>query len=759
MRDEYKVVLLSVVFGVTVWITDAFVDSFFFHKKRFWDDLLFDIPPHALYLRLILFISFMVFAAVISRYITKQKLIQKELKTRERQLLDSQKVAKLGSWEWDIQKNIITWSDELYNIFGVSPDNFEATYESFLSMARPDDRDTLNEAVKKSLADGNPYHVDARIIRQDGTEWIMEARGVVSYDNVGNPVVMGGTAQDITERKRAETALRESEEKYRTLIETANEAIFLADAETGIIIDANKKAEELIGTPVDEIRGMHQSALHPEGEAKNYKSIFREYIMQGQGTAMNLYVVNRSGELIPVDISASITELRGRKVMQGIFRDMSEHVRIREQLKAVKDGLEMRVTERTKELIDVNRLLSKEIEERIRIETALRENEKRFRSTFEDAGIGIANVAVDGSFISVNKRVCEIFGYAKDKMLEIKLWELGTPADMEDCRTELQRLYDGDVRKFSCEQKNVHKSGREVWTTLSATAFRDESASLLFLIVLFEDITEKRELEEEARLLQSRLIQANKMTSLGTLVSGVAHEINNPNSFIMSNAELFADIWNDAAQVLVKQYSLNGDFPLGGLPYSEMNGKVPKLIQGMHEGTKRIKRIVDNLRNFARPDSTGMNGKVNINNVVHKAVSILDAHIKRYTDAFYINYEENLPCVTGSFQQIEQVVINLIINSLQALPDKKKEIRVSTYFDDRDQFVIIKVKDEGAGMSGELLERITEPFFTTKLQEGGTGLGLSISYAIAREHKGLLGFQSRTGKGTTALLKLPVVAR
>jgi len=758
LRDEYKVVLLSVVFGVTVWITDAFVDSFFFHKKRFWDDLLFDIPPHALYLRLILLISFVVFAAVISRYITKQNLIQKELKTRERQLLDSQKVAKLGSWEWDIQKNIITWSDELYNIFGVSPYNFEATYEAFLSMVHPDDRDTLDEAVKKSLADGNPYHVDARIIRQDGSEWIMEARGVVRYDNDDNPVVMGGTAQDITERKRTETALRDSEEQYRTLIETANEAIFLADAETGIIIDANKKAEELIGTPVEEIRGMHQSALHPEGEARNYKSIFREYIMQGHGTAMNLYVVNRSGELIPVDISASITELRGRKVMQGIFRDMSEHVRIREQLKAVKDGLEMRVTERTKELIDVNRLLSKEIEERIRIETALRENEKRFRSTFEDAGIGIANVAVDGSFISVNKRVCEIFGYAKDKMLEIKLWELGTPADMEHCRTELQRLSDGEMRKFSCEQKNVHKSGREVWTTLSATAFRDESASLLFLIVLFEDITEKRELEEEARLLQSRLIQANKMTSLGTLVSGVAHEINNPNSFIMSNAELFTDIWNDAAQVLVKQYASKGDFPLGGLPYSEMNGKVPKLIQGMHEGTKRIKRIVDNLRNFARPDSAGMNGKVDINNVVHKAVSLLDAHIKRCTDAFYINYEENLPCVTGSSQQIEQIVINLIINSLQALPDKMKEIRVSTYFDDRDQFVIIKVKDEGAGMSGELLERITEPFFTTKLEEGGTGLGLSISYVIAREHKGLLDFQSRTGKGTTALLKLPAVA-
>jgi len=755
MRDEYRVVLFSILFGATVWITVALIDSFFFHNKSFLDDLLFNIPPHALYLHLILFISFVVFAYVITGHNTKQNIIRNNLKTKERQLADSQKVAKLGSWEWDVKQNIITWSDELYNIFGLSPDNFEATYESFLNMVHPDDVQPLDEAVKKSLADGNPYHIDARIIRQDGSEWIMEARGVVSYDTDGKPLLMGGTAQDITARKQAETALLESEEKYRTLIETANVAIFLADAETGIILDANKKAEELIGTPVDEIRGLHQSALHPDDEAENYKNIFREHILQGHGTAMNLYVINKSGELIPVDINTSITELRGRKVVQGIFRDMSEHVRIREQLKSVKEGLEMRVTERTKELIDVNRLLSSEIEERIRIESALRESEKRFRSTFEDAGIGIANVAADGSFISVNKRVCQIFGYGKDTMLNMKLWDLGARADMKYCRAELLRLAKGDVRKVSCEQRNVHKSGRGVWTSLSATAFRDESDSLLFLIVLFEDITEKRALEEEARLLQSRLIHTNKMTSLGTLVSGVAHEINNPNSFIMSNAEIFTDIWSDAAQVLVDRYTSKGDFDLGGLAYSEMNGKVPKLLQGIHEGTQRIKSIVDNLRDFARPDSAGMNGTVDINVSVRKAISILDAHIKRCTNAFSVNYEDNLPIITGNSQQIEQVVINLIINSLQALADKKKGIKVSTYFDDREHVVIIKVRDEGAGMSSELLERITEPFFTTKLEDGGSGLGLSISYSIAREHRGLLDFQSRPGKGTTAFFKLP----
>jgi signal transduction histidine kinase len=135
---------------------------------------------------------------------------------------------------------------------------------------------------------------------------------------------------------------------------------------------------------------------------------------------------------------------------------------------------------------------------------------------------------------------------------------------------------------------------------------------------------------------------------------------------------------------------------------------------------------------------------------------MLENQIKKYTDNFHVECEENIPKIKGSNQQIEQVIINLIINALQALSDRKCGIRIFTSFDKKTNSVMIEVIDEGKGMSEGLLERITEPFFTTKHDSGGTGLGLSISYAIIKEHKGSLEFKSEPGKGTTAYVRLPV---
>lgn len=139
-----------------------------------------------------------------------------------------------------------------------------------------------------------------------------EMRGVIEY------------VRDITERKRAEEALKDSEEKYRTLVETANDAIIVADAEMGIIFDANKKTEELLGIPVDKIIGLHQSQIHPEEEAERYRKIFLNHIKQGKSISKDLFVCHQDGHRIPVEISASVTKFRGRNIIIGIFRDTSE---------------------------------------------------------------------------------------------------------------------------------------------------------------------------------------------------------------------------------------------------------------------------------------------------------------------------------------------------------------------------------------------------------------------------------------------------
>jgi hypothetical protein len=267
---------------------------------------------------------------------------------------------------------------------------------------------------------------------------------------------------------------------------------------------------------------------------------------------------------------------------------------------------------------------------------------------------------------------------------------------------------------------------------------------------------EKQAREEEAKIIQAKLIHANKMTSLGTLVSGVAHEINNPNSFIMSNAQLFNDIWKDIFLVLNEHYKKNGDFPIGDMKFSEIQSLVPRLLNTITKGTERIKNIVDSLKNFARADTGDLDEKVDVNKVVENAIFFLNAEIKRFTNNFHVTCGDNIPFVKGNSRQLEQVVINLLMNSLQALDNRGRGIWISTAHDEKADSVLIRVVDEGCGIQKEILDRITEPFFTTKLNQGGTGLGLSISYAIVKEHKGAMEFNSEPGKGAAACVTLPV---
>jgi len=162
---------------------------------------------------------------------------------------------------------------------------------------------------------------------------------------------------------------------------------------------------------------------------------------------------------------------------------------------------------------------------------------------------------------------------------------------------------------------------------------------------------------------------------------------------------------------------------------------------------------------LARPDRAGMNEEVDINNVIMASCTILGNQIKNSTDNFQVTCKKNNPPVRGNAQQIEQVMINLIMNSLQALPDRSCGVSVHTSFSKKLNCVVIKVSDQGVGMSEDLCERIREPFFTTKVDSGGTGLGLSISHIIIRDHAGTLEFESSPGEGTTAIVKLPVFNR
>lgn len=261
---------------------------------------------------------------------------------------------------------------------------------------------------------------------------------------------------------------------------------------------------------------------------------------------------------------------------------------------------------------------------------------------------------------------------------------------------------------------------------------------------------------EELQVRQRQLLHADKMTSLGILTSGVAHEINNPNGLIQLSLPQLQKSWLDAELILEEHYQQHGDFKLGWFNYSRMRTEVPQMISEMLASSNRIKRIVEDLKDFARRDDAGYNDAVDLQAVIGSALRLVDNALRKSTNNFSADYAPVLAKFRGNGHRIEQVVVNLLLNACQALESPAQAIRLRTGLCADEQLVFLEVEDQGCGIDTEQLARITDPFFTTKRESGGTGLGLSVSEGIVKEHNGRLEFSSSPGQGMRVRLLLPV---
>jgi PAS domain S-box-containing protein len=409
-----------------------------------------------------------------------------------------------------------------------------------------------------------------------------------------------------------------------------------------------------------------------------------------------------------------------------------------------------------KELKETYHAYKGEIIDRVQAEEALYESDKKYRAILNSMEDGYYEVDLSGNMIFVNPALCRHLGYSQEELIGMNNRQFMTEDTAEKVFQTFNEVYRTGKPALAYDWETIGKDGTKKFIETSVALILNSKGEPVGFRGVGRDITERKRAQEQERLHQEQLFQASKMVALGTLVSGVAHEINNPNNFIRLNTPTLQEAWESALPILEEYYTENGDFMIGGMKYTEMRGKIPVLFSGILNGSDRIMQIVEDLKNFVRKDVSEAKQSVDINAVLKSAISLILNMIKKSTDRFSVEYNRDLPSLIGNFQRLEQVFVNLIQNACQALKEPGKGIFVSTSYDEEMKSLLVKIRDEGIGISSENLSQITDPFYTTKHDLGGVGLGLSISSKIVEDHGGRMIFDSEIGKGTTVEIVLPV---
>ena len=372
-------------------------------------------------------------------------------------------------------------------------------------------------------------------------------------------------------------------------------------------------------------------------------------------------------------------------------------------------------------------------------ERALRESETRFRSTFEQAAVGIAHVAPDGRWLRVNQKLGDIVGYTREELLTTSFQDITHPDDLDADSGFVQQMLAGDIETYSLEKRYLRKDGTQVWINLTVALVRDAGGEPAYFISVVEDIAARKQAEEERLAFEAQVRQSQKIESIGTLAGGVAHEINNPIMGIMNYAQLIKDELGDKDETL-----------------TEFAGEI------IHE-TKRIATLVRNLLQFARHEKRS-HSPARIYDIVEDTLSLIRTVMRHDQITLEVNVPEDLPRVKCRSQQIQQVAVNLLTNARDALNQKyagyheNKLVRVTAcrFEENGEPWVRVTVEDRGPGIAPVVRDRMFDPFYTTKDRTQGTGLGLSISHGIITDHCGKLSVEAELGEYTRFDVDLPV---
>jgi PAS domain S-box-containing protein len=562
-----------------------------------------------------------------------------------------------------------------------------------------------------------------------------------------------GRVEELTraqaQREWAEATLRQSEARYRRIFENAHDMIYTHDLE-GNFTSANPAMIKTYGYTCEEFLRLNISDVVDA----SYLPIARENIekkLRGFTYTEPYQLLTRAkdGSGVWVEVgSFLILEDAGYLGVQGILRDITERKRAEEALRRARDELEIRVQERTAELIAANRELQREIVEHKRTEAALRESERRYRLLAENATDVIWTTDLDLRFTYISPSTQRLRGYSVRHAMTQTLKDMLTGESYDVAmKTFLEipppaKLRDEDLlRTWTLELELTCKDGSRVWTEVKISFLRDSDGRPVGFLGVTRDITERKRAEVEKGKLQEQLHQAQKMEAVGQLAAGAAHDFSNLLAVILGRAE-------QARKAL----------PADSAALEPLN-MIEQVGQQAMEAARSLLAFSRNLPTNKMP--------VNVGSLVDESSRLwrrmLPAAIK-----LQVETSADPPLwVNADSTQLQQVMLNLILNARDAMPSGGTLlVRVSPAITESpkkppegpeatDAMARIEVRDDGVGMSPDIVPRIFEPFFTTKPRGQGTGLGLSIVHGIVEDHGGRVRVQSTPGRGSAFTILLP----
>lgn len=511
-----------------------------------------------------------------------------------------------------------------------------------------------------------------------------------------------------------ENRLKESEKRFRTLFNQASDCILLLDPyhkDGSVIVDANDAACRMHGYSRKEIIGKPVNFLDAPGPGPQTSDRFRKLIM-GEMVSFEMIHKRKNGELFPVEVNAQLVMLGEKPYIQAIDRDITERKNAEIELKKHRENLVQLVNERTANLRSSNELLEK---------------------VFSNVHVLIAYMDTEFNFKKVNKRYAETDGRDPDFYIGKNHFDLFPNEENEAIFRNVVttgKPYFVQAKPF--EYASNPERGVTYWDWSLIPVINDNgtvSGLVLSLINVTENIR-----------LYSDLLRSEQLASLGRLAAGVAHEVNNPINGIMNYAQIIAS-------------------------KSEPDSREGDIARRIIRESDRVAGIVSSLLSFAR-ENRGEKSSVNLSEILSDSISLSELLLKKDRIKLRMNIRDDL-IVVANWQQLEQVFLNMISNARYALNkkypqdnnNKVLEITGEKIIKDRVPYARIIFYDRGTGIPESMMDKLMNPFFSTKPEGEGTGLGLSISHGIVTDHNGRIDIESKEKEFTKVLIDLPAVVR